>query len=73
MKTQLCKCNNCDAVMVDENPNDQPEFKVPDNAVDMVECNDEDTPTDYGFFLGCPNCLTDAYLIDVTEEAQIHE
>ncbi len=70
---QLCRCNNCMAIMIDENPSDQPEFEIPENVQYMVECNDEDTPAEYGFFWGCPNCLTDGYFIDVTDISQLTE
>ena len=65
MKAQLCRCNNCDTIMIDKNPGEQPELLVPGNCKDMIECNDEDTPPEHGFFWGCPNCLTDGYFQDV--------
>jgi hypothetical protein len=58
-------------IMIDQNPDDQPEFEVPASAKEMVQCNDSDTPEDYGFFCGCPVCLTDGYFIDITEESQL--
>jgi len=51
--------------MIDKNPGEQPELLVPGNCKDMIECNDEDTPPEHGFFWGCPNCLTDGYFQDV--------
>lgn len=71
MKAQLCKCINCETIMVDKNPSDQPEFEIPENAKEMVQCNDEDTPRKYGFFWGCPVCKTDGYFIDVTKAEQL--
>jgi len=51
--------------MIDKNPDNQPEFIVPINVVEMVQCTDEDTCPEDGFFWGCPNCLTDDYFSDV--------
>ncbi len=70
-KAQLCRCNNCMAIMVDQNPSEQPEFIIPGNVQEMVEYNDEDTRPEDGFFWACPNCLTDGYFIDVTEIDQL--
>jgi hypothetical protein len=67
--THLCQCNNCGAILYDENPSDNsreytheeidatcaPEF--------MVFLEDEE-----GFSMGCPNCETDGYLVDLTED-----
>jgi hypothetical protein len=60
MKQKLCKCLNCDAVMVDENPGGQPELPVPDNVDDMEQIDDNGS-----FFWGCPNCKTDEHLVDL--------
>ena len=59
-KAKLTKCLNCDTIMFDENPNDQPELPVPDGTVEMIRGEDED-----GYFIGCPVCNTDGYLIDL--------
>lgn len=66
-KTELCKCNKCDTIMVDENPQvGQTLHVITDGLTDdgkMVEeleyCDDMDS-----FFWGCPCCLTDDFLTD---------
>jgi hypothetical protein len=74
LTAQLCRCNNCMCIMVDQNPIDQPEFEIPAFAVDMelIQEEDEQTGNMIENFWGCPNCKTDAYLIDVTEIKQLN-
>jgi hypothetical protein len=67
MKTHLTKCAKCGTIMVDENPGNQPKLVAPNGVVNMVMCNDENTDVSDGFFWACPNCLTDAHLIDLFE------
>lgn len=67
MKAKLCKCNNCDTVMIDQNPKtDTPELEVPDNATDMQFIDEEG-----GGYWGCPVCDDDGYLMDITEQSQL--
>ena len=67
---QLCRCNNCMAIMIDENPSDQPAFEIPDNVQNMAWVADQRAP-EKEIFWGCPNCLTDSHLIDIETENQI--
>lgn len=61
MKTQLCICNECNTVMVDENPSDQPEFETDGyNVMGMAHIDDEG----YLFWV-CPVCMVDDNLMDV--------
>lgn len=57
----LCKCNNCDTILVDRNPQENA-FKLPlqGNEEEMECIKDED-----GVFWGCPHCKTDGYLMDL--------
>jgi hypothetical protein len=59
-KEYLCKCNNCNAVLFDENP-----------QVNAVKVDTKDLPTihhmeqivsDDDIFWGCPMCETDEFL-----------
>lgn len=57
----LCKCNMCDAVLIDENPAiDAKEQELTGNEQEMELLQDES-----GTFYGCPNCKTDNYLMDL--------
>lgn len=57
---KLCKCNNCDAVLIDKNPQvDTKEYTLSGNELSMVNCV---LGGDLIPFWGCPNCLTDEYL-----------
>lgn len=63
--SQLCKCTNCSTIMIDANPDEQPEFEVKSEYKEM------EWFTDDGGFWGCPVCYTDEYLIDIIEENQL--
>lgn len=65
-KHYLCKCNMCDAIMFDKNPG---ENSIPINITKiekpinhMIQFQD-----DGEFYWGCPNCSTDSYLMDLTD------
>lgn len=63
MKTELCRCNSCDAILIDENPQvNAPLLDVPIGALGMVQFEDEEE-----VFWGCPNCETDEFLADLVE------
>lgn len=62
----LCKCNHCDNVLIDENPQiGAKEYDLNDypNAMEMqrVSAVINDPETEYW---ACPVCLTDGYLTD---------
>lgn len=68
MKDYLCRCNNCYAILLDENPQTYAnKFSVPDCALEMELCHDGIV------FWGCPNCHTDDYLIDIETEEMLEE
>jgi len=70
MKAQLCKCNNCEAILVDENPQvGAPVLEVPKGVLYMVKVNIDDE----GMYWACPRCQTDAYLTDITNLNQIKQ
>ena len=71
MKTELCKCNNCDWVgdeedltLVEFDANDEEEVPAATECRDGYVSRIKEEPTEIGFLKGCPNCLTDAYLTD---------
>ena len=76
-KAQLCGCNNCEAIMVDENPSDQKELTVKDKYLqEMVQLNESEDAYDpiegsEHTFWACPNCKTDAYLTDITSREHL--
>lgn len=72
MKVNLCKCNNCDNIMIDQNS--QVGSKLYDldkesKCDDFPECIIEEMQyikDDVGeYFWGCPICETDGYLQDL--------
>ncbi len=67
----LCKCNRCDLVMLDANPQiNAPKYKVNVfNFADMKYL--KDNGGDY--FFGCPNCESDEYLTDEISEKDLVE
>ena len=64
MKTEICKCNNCERLLIDENAQVGAEkVEVGNMKVhSMIYINDYDNN-----FWACPHCLTDAYLTDEFE------
>ena len=61
----LCKCNMCGSILFDENPyRDSPinitTIKKP--IEHMVQLHDGG-----GIYWACPNCSTDEYLMDITD------
>lgn len=56
----LCICNMCGTIMINENPDNAPQLPVSGNEEKMEWMEDE-----YGEFWGCPHCKTDAYLSDL--------
>lgn len=68
---KLCKCNNCETVMFDENPTKSGfDFNEADIATyqpdSMVYLKDET-----GYFWGCPKCKTDDYLADLVSREML--
>ena len=57
----LCKCNNCDTVLIDENPQTgAKKYKSPLDAENMDYLKDGEE-----YFWACPKCETDDDLIDL--------
>lgn len=57
----LCKCLECDTVLIDQNPQTGAKlYKLPDNATNMQYMDDDD-----GGWWACPICETDENLIDL--------
>ena len=56
----LCKCNNCETIMYDENPNTE-ETQSTDKEVVHMLYNSSDRDN---IFWACPVCQTDDYLND---------
>ena len=62
-KEYLCKCNNCDVILIDENPQINAEkFELKGGELHMIEAK-----KDGEFFIACPNCETDDFLTDLEE------
>lgn len=65
MKDYLCKCNNCDSILVDENPQTGAiKKKVPKDFEYMESLWDIGAEM---WFWACPKCKTDDYLTDNIE------
>ena len=61
MRTEICKCNNCERLLIDENPQTGAEkVEVENNRVHSMEWIEEE----HDSYWACPHCLTDAYLTD---------
>lgn len=57
----LCKCNNCETVLIDTNPQTGAiKYPADLDTPELILIKDED-----GFLKGCPNCKTDECLKDL--------
>ena len=62
MKAHLCKCNKCDAVLIDQNSQiGAVEHELKGNEQEMQYLKDNGGD----MFWACPNCETDEYLSDL--------
>lgn len=56
----LCKCNNCDSVLIDKNPQiGAKEYPLRGSELEMVKSEGDDP------HWVCPKCMVDDYLIDL--------
>jgi len=56
----LCKCNMCDSVLIDMNPQiNAKEHPLTGSELEMVLTDDDDPKW------VCPLCMTDDYLVDL--------
>lgn len=63
MKTEICKCNNCERLLIDENPQvNAKKVEVGNLKVHSMEWIEEEHES----YWACPHCLTDAYLTDIS-------
>lgn len=63
MEANLCKCNNCDSILLDQNPQvraKQYDLGKYSNIKHMEYLKDKG-----GNFWGCPICKTDDFLTDL--------
>ena len=67
MEANLCKCNKCSTVMIDQNPQKGAELhELTGTEVEMQYIvGIDDGSNDREIFWACPVCLTDEYLIDL--------
>jgi len=66
---EMCRCNNCYSILIDENPRGGAK-KYAVGCADghmqqFVDMSDNDVSHDILYFWGCPNCKTDEYLTDL--------
>lgn len=64
MKEYICKCNNCDSYLYDENPQTNA-TKLEINTLSSPVLPMEVINNEGDSFWGCGTCQTDAYLIDL--------
>jgi hypothetical protein len=58
---ELCICNNCDTILIDENPQvDAKKHKLKGGEQSMVFIESEGD-----FIWACPRCETDGFLADL--------
>ncbi len=63
MKAHLCKCNNCDLILIDQNSQvGAKEYELTGKETEMQYVEDKESGLGYWV---CPICETDDYLIDL--------
>lgn len=67
MKTNLAKCNKCEAILIDLNPQvDAVEIELKGTEIPMIVIREGEE-----IICACPNCLTDSFLVDYTEKDEV--
>ncbi len=67
MNEPICRCNSCNQLYIDTNPqSDAPRYELPDDH--DLQTLTLQVETDGDLFQGCPECKTDAYLMDIDQE-----
>ena len=66
MKDYLCKCNMCDSILFDENP-DENSVLIDITTIEEPINNMIQFYSGGKFYWGCPNCCTDSYLTDIID------
>jgi hypothetical protein len=78
----LCRCNNCDTVLIDTNPQfDAPKFEADSKTImglqSLITIEDTELErfqkAEKQFMQGCPKCLTDDYLSDIHNAGELPE
>lgn len=67
-KANLCKCNNCDLVIIDQNPQigaTLHELTGKEVSMQYISGLKEKENQEQEYFWVCPQCLVDDYLIDL--------
>ena len=59
----LCKCNNCDNILIDQNPKEN----APQLNLIGTEINMGWSPIEEAWV--CPVCMTDTYLTDIDKKS----
>ena len=66
MEDYLCKCNKCEHILIDKNPQTgAKKHTLTGNEQELALLLDPEISNERIFFWGCPYCLTDDYLVDL--------
>ena len=66
MKTNLCKCNNCESILIDQNPQiGAKEYELTGKELEMQYTGGLIEFENYDPHWICPICMTDGYLVDI--------
>ena len=64
-KVNLCKCNNCDTILLDQNSQINAEQHLVDlTKVETMQYMKDENTQDQEYFWACPICMTDSFLTD---------
>jgi len=60
----LCKCNNCDSILIDKNPQINAK-EYDEKSDDVIKASEMIQLDDDGYYWACPVCMTDEFLDDL--------
>ena len=66
----LCKCSNCESVLIDENPQvDAIKYELKGGELSMIQVNlgNDGDSVDDEIIWACPICETDGFLADIED------
>lgn len=70
----LCKCNNCNTILLDQNPQIGAKLhSVNLNKVEVMQYIKDEDSQDQSYFWGCPICMNDDYLTDELTDEEIKQ
>lgn len=69
----LCKCNNCGTILLDQNPQiGAKQHLINLSKVEEMQYMKDEESQDQVYFWACPICMTDSFLTDEITKEEIN-